>query len=290
MSLRLLVQILGVVLAGAAQADDDAVAHRLFEEGRYAEAAELFGDPAWKGAAFYRSDQYWRAAEAFLRAGDPRSTYNLGNAYARLGYFELALQAYLGTLAADPSHQDARFNADLMREALGNRDSSGQQGISPQAQAIDEVEATGKEDEGAGEPGEDDGRREQGMPAEAPPPAGGGREEKNASTDSGGDGTGGGKEEEMREGEAAARSVDGTASGAEQEATDRPAGGRSGDERSPESETAGMRARLETEQATEQWLNRIVDDPGRFLSARIALESRRRRASGTAVETEDDAW
>ncbi len=55
-------------------------------------------------------------------------------------------------------------------------------------------------------------------------------------------------------------------------------------------QAAGMRTRLEAEQATRQWLNRIVDRPERFLKARIELEARRRKESGTAPETGADAW
>ena len=64
---RILLALTLTGFMGVAHADDNAVAYRLFEQKRYAEAAELFTDPAWKGVAMYRSDQYWRAAEAFVR-------------------------------------------------------------------------------------------------------------------------------------------------------------------------------------------------------------------------------
>ena len=59
-------------------ANDNILAHRLFEEGNYVQAGEIFTDPAWKGVALYRSSQWWRAAEAFVRANDAVSAYNLG--------------------------------------------------------------------------------------------------------------------------------------------------------------------------------------------------------------------
>jgi len=98
-----------------AMANDNLIAHRLFKQERFAEAAEIFTDPSWKGIALYRSAQWWRAAEAFIRADDPQSLHNLGNTYVKLGFYELALEAYLAALKKQTDFEDARFNADLMR-------------------------------------------------------------------------------------------------------------------------------------------------------------------------------
>jgi hypothetical protein len=83
-----------------------------------------------------------------------------------------------------------------------------------------------------------------------------------------------------------------TISGAQQE-RDRQegsAGGSTGAGMESSDIAVGARNRLETDQATEQWLNRIVDDPARFLKARIALESRRRAASGNQAPATSDPW
>jgi Ca-activated chloride channel homolog len=282
-----LVLTLLVATAGAHATPDDRIAHRLFAEGRHAEAAELFTSPAWKGVAFYRSDQYWRAVEAFLRAGDPASTYNLGNAYARLGYFELALQAFLGALSADPSNADAAANADLMRSLIAARERSGAAGVQPQAEAIDRIESRREEERGAagdGETGqadkrESEGNREDARESEAEPEASG-----NQSAGDGGDGADPG----TPEGDAESGEAEGEPGADETEAT-ASASARAGGE-ADSGKASGLRARIEADQATEQWLNRIVDDPGRFLKARIAQEARRRAAAGTAVRSETDAW
>jgi Ca-activated chloride channel family protein len=267
-----------------AAADDARLAYELFEDGRYAEAAEIFTDPAWKGAALYRSEQYWRAAEAYVRATDVDSLYNLGNCYVQLGYLELALEAYLGVLARAPGHADAAHNADLMREMLKSRN-NGKGAASSSAQSR-EIERLETDREGAGRPDGTEGGSEQDQQSSASgdqQPAGEDRQDP-------GSAKGGGAGEAEREQARADRTADaeGTAAGEEQ------AGIASGQseatgETAP-AEAAATRTMLERSQADEQWLNQIEDDPASFLKKRIALEMRRRQAAGVLPAAEDGAW
>ena len=56
----------------------------------------------------------------------------------------------------------------------------------------------------------------------------------------------------------------------------------------PEPDT--LEAKLETEQATLQWLAKIPDDPIRFLRLRISAEYRQRQEKGIAVQSKDSLW
>lgn len=274
-------------LVGTAHAaNDNAVAYRLYSEGKYAEAAEIFTDPSWKGAAFYKSDQFWRAAEAFVRADDPRSTYNLGNCYAQLGYYELALAAYLNALSREPGFADAAANADLMRKFLAEKDDSGQQGLQPQGRAIDEVEAQDRKDAQGGQQGDERGEAQE-QRANADRDKSRASSDTKAETKTSDGRSGEGAERNEEEGAAGDNDIAGTQG--EQSENRASGGSRSADEASDQ-QAAGARTRLETEQATQQWLNRIVDDPAKFLKARIALETRRRAAAGNAPAEGGDAW
>lgn len=278
--------LLGVLSGAALAASDDRIAMRLFNEGRFAEAAELFTDPAWKGVAFYRSDQHWRAIEAFLRAGDSASAFNLGNAYVRLGYLELALQAYLQVLSVSPGDQDAAANADLVRQALAAREKSGQGGLEPKAEAIDQLEAKKNDDNGPsgeGEQGKAEERRSDGENL--------GETEKADSAESAGNQGEGADAGDTQNNAPASQANDASAKGqASNEEEDGPSGGASASNETQEGLAVGRRAELEAEQATAQWLNGIVDEPGRFLKARIELEARRRAAAGVKVESGENAW
>ncbi|MFP1633855.1 hypothetical protein ACLB6G_19155 [Zhengella sp. ZM62] len=289
--MRMAIAFALLILASApAQASDDYLAHQLFREGRHAEAAEIFTDPAWKGAALYRSDQWWRAAEAFVRASDPVSLYNLGNTYARMSYFALALESYQAALSLKPGFEDARHNAAIMREMLKRQDDEkGQAALTPRQKAIDRVEE--EQDDGKGsDPETSDEKGEQGEREEGQDRQGGtdSRQpapEAVAEGDSGQAGDNRRPPEEDGEG-------GGTVKGArgDDDPASRPSGGSESTEETGMSDAAGARAQLELSQATEQWLNAISDDPARYLKTRIALELRRRKAAGNVPDEGLSPW
>jgi len=285
--MRLAVAAAFGLLAGNVYPDDNAIAYRLYEEGRFAEAAEIFVDPAWKGVALYRSDQYWRAAEAFIRSDDPASIYNLGNSYAKLGYYELALEAYLNALARQPDLRDATTNAEIMRKLIAIKNDAAKSGTTPPARKIDETpdpnKGDGSGDDQAGERSVAEQRspnaERQGARAAAP-------EQKRGQA--GGSGSQGSERQDESQQPTGQQNTPGASRDGDPVGGE--AGGSTGDDAASDNVAVGARARLEADQATEQWLNRIVDDPARFLKARIDLESRRRAASGNSAPEASDPW
>ena len=270
-------------------ADDNIVAHELFNQGQYAKAAEIFTDPAWKGVSLYRSKQWWRAAEAFVRANDAVSQYNLGNCYVQLGYYELALEAYVRALSIDPKLSDAEHNADLMRQLLAKKsdEESGQQALQSRQKEIDSIKSESEEQSGNAGSGE-----EQTTPGDNKT----GSEEESStamqsSADAKDDSEGGNQSDQSTEqqtGKPGANNVQGLADNSE--AQQQPSGGSETDAATSESESAGLRAKIEHEQATEQWLNQINHDANRFLKLRIQLESDRRRSAGQGAPAGGSTW
>lgn len=97
--------------------DRFAAAQTLLADGRGDEAALLFDDPLWRGAAEYRAGRYRRAAEAFGETEDATALYNLGNAQAKLGLWAEARRAYQAALRLEPDHEDALHNLELVEAA-----------------------------------------------------------------------------------------------------------------------------------------------------------------------------
>jgi Ca-activated chloride channel family protein len=81
-------------------------------------AAELFDDPDWKGAASYRGGDFAAAAGQFANIDTSNGRYNLGNALARQGRYQEAIDAYDNALARDASNEDATFNRKLVEDLL----------------------------------------------------------------------------------------------------------------------------------------------------------------------------
>jgi Ca-activated chloride channel family protein len=80
----------------------DQQAQKSLQQGEAADAVELFDNPDWRAVAQYRAEDYAESAAAFAKNEDTRSLYNLGNALARQGELESAIDAYEQVLEVDP--------------------------------------------------------------------------------------------------------------------------------------------------------------------------------------------
>lgn len=269
--------------------ESDLLAYRLFQQGDYSRAAELFTDPVWKGVALYRSEQWWRAAEAFIRADNAVSVYNLGNCYVRLGYHELALDAYLQALEFDPSLESALHNADLMRELLAMPESE-------QATSARQGAATPIEQLDSDKPPSDSTEAVGGKDAPQPPDVAIGEDP-------------GDTDQSEQQSEGSARSDDSKQEGQSETSSNdqhgrvelrgsndqsneewQASGGSESALQAEDSQAAGQRTKLEREQATTQWLNRIQHDTDLFLQRRIQSESRLRREAGQSPPAGGSSW
>lgn len=99
---------------------------RLFSQDPEA-AAKAFTNPAWRGAALYRAGDYTEAAKAFSQVEGTNAAYNRGNALARSGELEAAIEAYDAVLEAEPGHDDARANRELVKALLEEQEQEQEQ-------------------------------------------------------------------------------------------------------------------------------------------------------------------
>ncbi len=255
----------------------DQQAARAFAAGEHGAAAELFADPDWRAAALYRSGDYAGAAAALEGRGDPESVYNRGNALARSGELAAALAAYEQVLEGDPGHADARHNRDLVKKLLEEPRQSQQ----PQQQQQSEQQRQGEEPQQSAQqqsPRQQSPQqqsRQQQQPQE--PQASDSREsEARDSTDEA-------PAQDRRSG--SEDSQDPAQSGAAMQPSPEPApGSRGGDEDSAGGERGAAAAAeqplSESEQAAEQWLRRVPDDPAGLLREKLRRRYAEKRYLG----------
>ncbi|QLQ03250.1 MAG: tetratricopeptide repeat protein [Thiobacillus sp.] len=96
----------------------DQRAQQLLHQGKPAEASRLFQDPRRKAYAELQAGNFPQAAQDFNAFNDTDGQYNRGNALARAGRLQEAIQAYDAALARDPNNRDARHNRELVAKAL----------------------------------------------------------------------------------------------------------------------------------------------------------------------------
>ncbi|WP_422416590.1 tetratricopeptide repeat protein [Pseudomonas sp. GZD-222] len=99
----------------------DQQGQRLLEQQRPNEAAQHFEDRQWKGLALYEAGNYDAAARLFAQGNSAADHYNRGNALARSGELEAALDAYEQALERQPELQPALSNKALVEQVLQQR-------------------------------------------------------------------------------------------------------------------------------------------------------------------------
>ncbi|MDH3645440.1 MAG: VWA domain-containing protein [Gammaproteobacteria bacterium] len=230
----------------------DQSAARALAEGDAARAAELFKDPQWQGAARYRAGDYQGSLQALGELDNIEATYNRGNALARMGRFEEAIAAYDSVLESDPQHADATFNRDLVREQMQNNSQQSDQSSDDPSEG----------DQGEQQPGDNQSAENQDA-----------SQQGESSTD---DPSGESANEPQTGSEQDDESLASEAEQDEADAREADAGEADTGQEQPVSMAASDEPPDEAEQAVEQWLRRIPDDPGGLLRRKFLFQYRQR--------------
>ena len=99
----------------------DQQAEQAYKNNQFEQAAKLFANPDWKAAAHYKAGAYDKALENLVPRQDEKNAtvfYNQGNALAKSGQLEQAIKAYEKALTLNPDDADAKYNNELVEKAL----------------------------------------------------------------------------------------------------------------------------------------------------------------------------
>ena len=222
-------------------------AQERLEEGDALGAAEIFDDDEWRAVSRYRGGEFAESAAKFAAKGDTRNLYNLGNAMAMQGEFESALDAYEQVLEMEPDNADAKYNRDLMDEMLQEQESQQQEG-----------ESQDSDQESGGESEESDGENESDQ-----------QNSENSELTS------------LKERDSTERAEDEDQQkdlDALQEELQRAADAQENSESEQQltdEQLEELRRAQEEQQAMEQWLRRIPNDPGGLLRRKFRYQYKR---------------
>lgn len=273
----------------------DQRAQQLLQQGKAAEASRLFQDPRRKAYAELQAGNFSQAAQDFHAFNDTDGQYNRGNALARAGHLQEAIQAYDAALAHDPDNADARHNRELVARALqkqspppspsasgkgqqGGKSPPGQtqSGQNPSDQGKQNMHAGGTQNGSAPKPSSGNtaqtGKPGQRPPGGAPPKPDGadqpGQPGQPSQPPSGQQAVGQAGPSPGRHADASGPQQDQAANDAAQARND-AAAGLAKPQQAPQ---AAVRPPSERQLAEEQWLRRIPDDPGGLLRRKFMIE------------------
>ncbi|WP_278400961.1 VWA domain-containing protein [Stutzerimonas kunmingensis] len=214
----------------------DQQGQRLLDAERPAEAAERFTDRRWLATARYQAGDYAGAAELFAEGNTAADHYNRGNALARSEAFEAAIEAYDQALDLQPDLQAAQRNKALIEELLRRQ----QEQPEPEQEQNQQDEQT---EEPLPQP--EQPQSQEARSAHSPSPEDAQGEPSSEAS--------GASQPSTTEATPETEEMDGSAAQAEHEAL-------------PEQER---------QQAMEQWLRQIPDDPGELLRRKFLYEQRK---------------
>lgn len=293
----------------------DQQARAALEAGDVSRARTLATDAPTRGAAAFRASDFAAAAQAFDDPDDAEALYNRGTALARAGEYEEALKALDAALVKNPQAEDAIFNRQAILDFLErqkqqqqqqqqSQDGEGQEST-PNEQAQDQAQdgapqasqdqpgQPGAGESKAGQPGSQDkaGSQDSAAQPKQPEDADGsaapksGAEDNDATADNAAGAAKTPDEQAQQEASEAAKQAMQQALEANRQASGN-ASAEPGD--TPVSEAPATtplspaeRSAAEQQQALQQWLKRVPDDPGALLRRKFALEQQRRARAGT---------
>jgi len=209
-----------------------------FSEEDFEQAANLFQDKEWRAAANYRVGNYENAVADLGLLEDAESHYNRGNALARMNRYPEAIAAYDQTLALAPDHEDAQFNKELLEKIMEEQEQQQQE----QQQQDSEGENQDQEQESQQQENQEQQQQNQEQQSEQ-------------------------SEQDQQQ----QQQQDQEQQESEQDSENEPQ-----DQESQEPQE-GEQPDSEEEQAMQQWLRRIPDDPGELLRRKFQYQAARRR-------------
>ncbi len=209
----------------------------------FAEAAAEFRDPSWRAAANYRSENYEQVVQDLSLLDDPESHYNRGNALAHLQQYEAALAAYDRALAQAPDHADAQHNKEIVEKLLEQQQQEQQEQEQSEGEQQQQEQQENQEQQNQDQQQSDQSQDQQ-------------------------------QQSEQQEGEQDQQEQQEQESQEQQEQSEEQEGESQEpqDQQTPE----GAPPNTEEEQAMQQWLQRIPDDPGELLRNKFRYQTQQR--------------
>lgn len=260
--------------------NDNQKASEAFQRGDHEQATQLFKEKEWQAAAHYKAQNYDKALTLLENSASADGLYNKGNALARLGRIEEAIDAYEEALKMAPDHEDAEYNKEQLEKFQQQQqsqeqnknnnqdDKQNQQSQNQQQQSSGEQNQTNQQNQSQSGAQPEDGDQQQGKQTDS------NDLEQNAQNRDSADASDSQNEQRQKQASAPRRQGD---ESEQQQALDDKESQDDSDRQNEQTQISqannDSKQLSEAQRATEQWLRRIPDDPGGLLRRKFLYQS-----------------
>lgn len=254
---------------------------KAFQQQQYEQAAGQFDNPDWKAAAQFKAGQYDQVLDTLKDIQTSEGFYNKGNAHVKQGQLKEALEAYEKSLEISPENADAQYNKELIEKELEKQKQQ-------QNQQQDQGDSSDQDQDQNQEQQNDSGSKDQ--QGEQEDQSDSGQEQKQDQQESESQGesqqNGDQKESESQPEQAESQPEESDESESAEEAQSSEPSEKDKTEEDAEASAPEPSTELkdESEQASEQWLKRIPDDPAGLLKRKFEYQYKRRKGSRSQQE------
>jgi Ca-activated chloride channel family protein len=255
----------------------DQQGQQALEAGDTENAAALFSDPRWRGAAAYEGEDYELAAQSFASDDSADGWYNRGNALAGQGRYDEAIAAYEKSLELKPDQEDARRNIETIRRLQEQQ----QQQQPQQGDAEEQAEPEQNSDAQDQQQQQQNGDQQQDQQSQ--------QQSQSQASQDGNDQNGQPQDpqrNEQQDSSSRQQQDEDPGSLGDEDQSEQPGGQPMP---RPDIDNSAMQEDIERDQAMKQWLRRVPDDPSGLLREKFRFESRQRQQQGKTRAT-DKIW
>jgi Ca-activated chloride channel family protein len=249
-------------------------------------AAQLFNDPQWKASSLYKAKDYQGALDIWQQYDDAQSQYNAANALAQLQKFDAAIEKYDDALLNNPDLADAHENKALVsalkKQQEKQEGKDGEKG--EEGEKGEKGEDPQKSDQESQDGKKEDGENQQESSSD--------QESQDGENSESGDPTEQGEKKESQNPLAQEQ----TEEEKEKQQAAQAQKNEQGDDQQPKDPTAAQpeptktTQQLEKEQAMQQWIERIPDDPGGLLRNKFLYQYKNRNPENSNKNGDRKPW
>ena len=242
----------------------DQQASKKLENNEPAEAAKLFNNKQWKAASFYKNKQYQESIDALKDIDTADAHYNAGNAYAKLGQTDKAIEEYSKSIQLNSKHEDAIHNKKILENQKKQEQKQDQQ--SKDDKNKDKKDGDKKQDKS--EKNDKSENQENKDKQDS-------KENQNNT-----------RNNEQKENQKKEQNKKETSKEDKSKQDDKKTEESKKEELKKNKETKKQTEMTKEQQATKQWLRRIPDDPGGLLRNKFKYQYKRQQGQ----QSEKDNW